>query len=852
MKNTLLRSKFIIVTSAVNIGICFFTPGAYAQTAADWTDLQSILKNITAIYTSPPTNTVTPGYPDAPVMGNGDVEAVVCGDHNNYKIIVSKNNYWSAGLGNGGGGPVRIGGINITKTGSTGTGSYSLVHDVSKSEARGSLPMGGTPVSITSWTSATTNIIVSKIVNGNNQALSMQVDTWVPDVTGFASTTGANGSNGYIKRDTKVVSGQTQCFASIATRIIGADATVTSAASSNGKVARSSFTIPASATVYVVCAVSGGKNNTACVDEAIAMLGGCTTAGSIDSLRAGHDDWWKKYWLMSYARLNDAQMEKYYYGNLYIFATYARDGKVAAGLHGAITTDGPNWNGGYTTDYNFEMNQLAGMTSNRTDFVKPFFDAIINNIPRGISYAKTKGAPGILFTTDLTPWVELQPYCNWDCDMRSNACLCATIFRMYYDLTQDDAWLRNVAYPYYLKCLDFYVYWMTDTGGRYVIKNSNAREGYSPGNFNSILDLSYLRMATEATLDASIKLGLDAGRRAKWQDILNRLSALPTMTYNGKVCFKEAESMTTIALDFDWPGGANAIVTDPVFPSQEIGLGKNDTLRRYALNTLETMQSWNQPNNWPRIFTQAARVGWDAKDLKQKIKDGLTRHQFKNFATPLGGHGCEGTGVVEAINNMLLQSFSGTIRLFPCWPVSDNAYFKRLRAKGAFLVDAALNLGVVKDVTIYSEKGRTCTVLNPWSGKTLYVAAGGRNVATTSKNEVYTFNTDSNVTYTLTNAPPTGVVSAVNSRIIRKPSLNQSGLSFSVPGSTTRVRLDLYDLTGRHMRSVLDKNLAPGDYKVIPFDKSNSSQVYIIKVKIGRESFFLMVPRAGRKAQQGG
>jgi hypothetical protein len=82
-----------------------------------------------------------------------------------------------------------------------------------------------------------------------------------------------------------------------------------------------------------------------------------------------------------------------------------------------------------------------------------------------------------------------------------------------------------------------------------------------------------------------------------------------------------------------------------------------------------------------------------------------------------GGGGIESCGGFLAINEMLLQSHEGVLRFFPVWPKDQDARFGTLRAVGAFLVSAELKNGVVTGVKIVSEKGRDCTVQNPWTGK---------------------------------------------------------------------------------------------------------------------------------------
>ena len=68
-----------------------------------------------------------------------------------------------------------------------------------------------------------------------------------------------------------------------------------------------------------------------------------------------------------------------------------------------------------------------------------------------------------------------------------------------------------------------------------------------------------------------------------------------------------------------------------------------------------------------------------------------------------------------AVQEMLLQSYSGTIRLFPAVPAAwQDASFETLRAEGAFLVSAERRGGVVQRVEIVSERGGACRLENPF------------------------------------------------------------------------------------------------------------------------------------------
>jgi alpha-L-fucosidase 2 len=71
-----------------------------------------------------------------------------------------------------------------------------------------------------------------------------------------------------------------------------------------------------------------------------------------------------------------------------------------------------------------------------------------------------------------------------------------------------------------------------------------------------------------------------------------------------------------------------------------------------------------------------------------------------------------------AIQEMLLQSHTGTIRVFPAVPDDwKDVSFKTLRTQGAFLVSAERTNGQTVRVEVTSEKGGVCRLANPFGTK---------------------------------------------------------------------------------------------------------------------------------------
>jgi glucosylceramidase len=75
-----------------------------------------------------------------------------------------------------------------------------------------------------------------------------------------------------------------------------------------------------------------------------------------------------------------------------------------------------------------------------------------------------------------------------------------------------------------------------------------------------------------------------------------------------------------------------------------------------------------------------------------------------------------------------------------------------------------------------------------------------------------------------------------------KPILSGNNLKFSVRDQNSQVRVGLYTLGGRLVRSVIDRQLCQGDYRINPFLGAQASQLYILSVQIGNSITFIKTP----------
>jgi hypothetical protein len=105
-----------------------------------------------------------------------------------------------------------------------------------------------------------------------------------------------------------------------------------------------------------------------------------------------------------------------------------------------------------------------------------------------------------------------------------------------------------------------------------------------------------------------------------------------------------------------------------------------------------------------------------------QTKSGKSKFTYRPFT--LEGNMAFAAGVQE----MLLQSHTGIVRVFPAVPGSwKDVYFDSLRAEGAFLVSATRQDGRTVEVRVVSERGGRLRLASPFPGEPYSVQgpAGG-------------------------------------------------------------------------------------------------------------------------------
>lgn len=220
-------------------------------------------------------------------------------------------------------------------------------------------------------------------------------------------------------------------------------------------------------------------------------------------------------------------------------------------------------------------------------------------------------------------------------------------------------------------------------------------------------------------LDMSESLDSDADRRAKWRHILDHLSDYTTQQKNGKTVFRYSEEGTAW-----WPD--NTLGIQHIYPGGAIGLDSDPELLEVARNTIDLMQRWLDGNGSNSFFPAAVRVGYDPNVILQKLAE-YSEHTVPNGFQKDNCHGVENCSTVpNTINEMLCMGHGHVVRVFPVWPRNRDAGFRDIRTWGAFLVSSSLRDGRVESVRLRSERGRPCTLVNPWPGEEVRLSRNGK------------------------------------------------------------------------------------------------------------------------------
>lgn len=444
-----------------------------------------------------------------------------------------------------------------------------------------------------------------------------------------------------------------------------------------------------------------------------------------------HLDWWNAFWAKSSVNLPDTILQKQYYNELYKFGSVAREDSYPIALQAVWTADNgklPPWKGDYHHDLNTQLSYWPAYAGNYLQEGFGYLNTLWEQRDTHKKYTKayfgTSGlnVPGVTTLTGepMGGWIQYSfspTVSSW----------LAQHFYLHWKYSADEEFLRERAYPYF-KEVAIHLEELTrvESGQRTLPLSSspeifdNSRKAWLPSLSNYDLSLIKFTFQSAAELAEVLKLTDEA---AKWKSILAEfpdydLDEQGGFSFSKGIPYESSHRHFSHLMAIhplglvDWSNGEKdqKIISATLQRLKEVG---PSAWTGYSYSWLANLQARAMDGEGA---TQSLRDFATAFCLKNTFhvngdqsKSGKSSFTYRPFT--LEGNFAFASGVQE----MLIQSHTGTVRIFPAIPQSwGEVSFDQLRTVGAFLVSATRKKGKTIQVKIQSEKGGEIRLQNPF------------------------------------------------------------------------------------------------------------------------------------------
>lgn len=456
---------------------------------------------------------------------------------------------------------------------------------------------------------------------------------------------------------------------------------------------------------------------------------------SFDVALAEHLQWWNNYWSECEIILPDDKiLERQWYLEMYKFGSASRKNAPPICLQAVWTADNgqtPPWRGDFHNDLNTQLSYWPGYASNHMEESEVFTDWLWKIKNNGKAFTKKFfGVDGLNIPCIAT--LEGRAIGGWNqySHQPTASGWLAHHFYLQWKYSADNTFLKERAYPWIKDVALFYekISVKDEKGFRKLPLssspeiNDNRLEAWFQQTTN--YDLAAIRFVYTAAVEMAEFLGL-ADEAKHWSEMLE-----------------------------EWPDFAkddNGLLIAPDFAFKESHRHFSHMLAFHPLGLIDLSQGKEAERLIKRSIYNVEEQGTRAwcgytyswlANMKARVFDGdgasKALHIFiKAFCSPNSFHlngdqtgkGYSGFSYrpftlegnfacASAIQEMLLQSHTGIIRVFPALPENwRNVSFRKIRAMGGFLVSADYSEGKVTRVEVYSEKGGQLCIINPFTGK---------------------------------------------------------------------------------------------------------------------------------------
>lgn len=473
---------------------------------------------------------------------------------------------------------------------------------------------------------------------------------------------------------------------------------------------------------------------------ATQLVSNALQEGMAPSLES-HLAWWRSFWEKSNISVPDSLLQNQWYMEMYKLGSAARQGAPPISLQSVWTADNgklPPWKRDFHHDLNTQLSYWPTYSGNHLDLEQGFIDWLVRYKPVFKKYTKdfygTNGlnVPGVttLKGEPMGGWIQ------YSFGPTVGAWLGQHLY-LHWRYSMDRDFLKNEAYPWIREvAVHFDELSVLDANGKRKLPlssspeiHNNSREAWFDEMTN--FDLALIKWTYSHAAELALELGLKE-EADKWNTGLNEwpdyavneqgLMFSPGLPYNeSHRHFSHSMAIHPLGL---------------IDPSH--GEKDRDIIDRTIANLDATGSGQWVGYSFSWLGNLKARA-FDGDGAAKALKDFASSFVLPNSFHVNGDQ--SGTGksnftyrpftlegnfaFAAGLQEMLVQSHTGTVHLFPAIP-SDwkNVGFSNLRTEGAFLFSAQKQHGKLKWVKIFSEKGRELRLKNPFPNKEISIEDG--------------------------------------------------------------------------------------------------------------------------------
>ncbi|MEI6062796.1 MAG: glycoside hydrolase family 95-like protein [Bacteroidota bacterium] len=453
-----------------------------------------------------------------------------------------------------------------------------------------------------------------------------------------------------------------------------------------------------------------------------------------------HKQWWLIYWNQSSVAIPDAQLEKQYYLEMYKFGSASRKGAPPVTLQAVWTADNgklPPWKGDLHNDLNTELSYWPAYTGNHPEEAAVFTDWLWEHKTGFENYtAKVFSAKGINVPGVST--IDGAPMGGWHMYALSSTVgsWLAQNFYLQWRYSMDREFLKSRAYPWFAETATF-LEQITEVrnGVRQLPMSSSPefRDNKMEAWFLDMTnyDLALCRFAFEKAAELGLELNLTE-EAIHWKSILAQFGEYELDDSGGlsiaKGCPLEESHRHFSHLMAFHPLGLldyEKASDRQIIENSILRLEKNGTSQwcGYSFSWLANIYAREyRGDDAARVLRIFASCFCSPNSFHlngDQCKVGYSSFTYDPFT--LEGNFAFAAGIQE----MLIQSHNGIIRIFPSVPEAwKDASFENLRTEGAFLVSANKKDGMVNSFTITATKAGTARIKLPFP--TFYIAGSDK------------------------------------------------------------------------------------------------------------------------------